>query len=445
MIILEKVLSKGFTDEDMLDDLRMFYKENGRRPHMKDFKGKLPSCDMISKRFGSWLKAIELAGIPKGKLREGDYSKEELIEQIHNFVYKNSKAPTYREMRKQGYAGVHAFINHFGSFKNALIEADVFDLRKDQHQFCDTYTNEELLEHLKEYMKDKERIPIHATIKVELTEPSISTYERRFYSIFNALEMIGYSYSEQKEQDLIVMEDDMISKYKQLKEMLNRVPSSRDIDEYSKKGFGYAMKTYESHFGSLSELQILCGFIPTVVGRSKSRQDLIDDLIMMSNELGKTPSQLDVAYFDNVASSTTYTKEFGSWVNSIKEAGLKPLSKIYYSIKGTKCLSYYEFLFTNMLEEYNVKFEKEEMYSKYIETERRFRFDYVIYINNKKYFIEIFGMTDNKDYEKRMEHKKQLCKENGLPLIEIYPKDFTSYKLENIHKMLEQKVETLYN
>lgn len=364
-------------------------------------------------------------------------TKDELIKQIHDFVNKNNGiAPTSREMKNQGYASIKSFIKYFGSFKNALVEAGVFDLRKDKYQFCDTYTDEQLLDLLKLYMKDKNRIPTIEIMKKNLS-PSVITYHRRFGSVFNALKIIGHDYSKQQEQDLIELENDMINKYKHLKDILNRVPSSRDIEEYSRiYKFGYSMSTYEFHFGSLYELQILCGFNPTVIGRNKSRKELLNDLVFMSNELGKTPSQLDIKYFDTIASCKTYTNNFGSWTNAIKEAKLKQISKIYYSTKGVICLSYYELLFTNMLEEFNIKFKKEVFYKEYINTDRKFRFDYVLYINNKKYFVEIFGMMENKTYEERVKYKKQLCKENNINLIEIYPKHFSTYKLEEIYTML---------
>jgi hypothetical protein len=174
--------------------------------------------------------------------------------------------------------------------------------------------------------------------------------------------------------------------------------------------------------------------------KNKSKEDLLDDLIRISYELDRTPSQNDLKYFNDIASSSKYTGEFGSWNEAIKLAGLKPNNDTYYSSKGIVCLSYYELLFTNMLEEYNIKFLKEEPYRKYINTDRLYRFDYIIDIDNKRFFIEIFGITSKEDYYERTKNKIQLCEENNIDLIEIYPKDFTSYKLEDIHKMYEEKL-----
>lgn len=442
---MSKNNKQQFTDEEMITALKNFVKLNGRHPHMKDLKGKKPSSDVIAKRFGTWNNALKMAGISKDKEKSTDYTKEYMIECLFEYYKKTNKVPTARGMRSLGYPSIHAYINHFGSIKNALIETGLFELRNDKHQFCETYTDEEMLENLKSYMSNKDRIPVHSIIKQELKNPSISAYERRFYSIFNALKLVGYDYEKQKDQDLVELEIDMLNKYKKLKEQLGRTPSSRDIEYFSRKDNSIinSMSSYEFHFGSLYQLQVLCEFTPTVIGRNKSRQDLIDDLIMMSDELDKTPSQLDVKYFENVASSTSYLNEFGSWTDAIKESGLIPQGKIYYSIKGTKCLSYYELLFANMLETYGINFKKEVFYRDYMPLDRKFRFDYVLNFNNEEYFVEIFGITDNKDYEEKTKYKVQLCKENKLKLIAIYPKDFKSYKLDELHKMLEEKIDLI--
>lgn len=436
---MSKNIAIQFSDEDMLNSLRNFYKENGRTPKSSDFKGKMPSVDMISKRFGKWSTAIELAGLSK-VLRHNEYTKEYLINCLFDYYHKYEKVPTAREMKRKDYPTIHSYIHHFGSFKNALIETGLFYLRSDKHQFCDTYTDDELLNLLKKYMNDKDRIPVTDILKKELS-PSSSTYDRRFGSVFNALKMIGYDIEKQKEQDLIALQSDMLNKYRELKEILERVPSSRDIEEYSRKfkNGWYSMSSYEFHFGSLYELQILCGFTPTVIGRNKSKQDLLDDLIRISEELERTPSQNDLKYFHDVASSAKYSDEFGSWNEAIKLAGLKPNNNMYYSNGGIECLSYYELVFTNMLEEYSLKFLKEEPYRKYINTNRLYRFDYVIDLDDQKLFVEIFGITCRPDYKEKTNIKINICKENQLNLIEIYPYDFTSYKTNEIYKMFLNK------
>lgn len=431
------------TKEEFIDELHKYYDMYGKTPRVSDFKGEWISYGWAKKLFGSWNNAIKAANLPVNNDNPYSYNKDQLLSYLLEYYRKYSKVPTSRMMSGAGYPSIKAYIKHFGSFKNALIESGLYELREDKHQFAEEYTDEELLEHLKKYMEGKERIPTYEVMKKDL-RPSISTYDRRFNGAYNAFKLIGYDVEQQRLDDLVKLENDMIDKYKRLKDILGRVPSSRDIERYSREfQYGYSMSTYEFHFGSLYELQRLCGFTPTVVGRNKSKEDMLDDLVRLSDKLGKTPSKLDLKYFDDVASENKYAYIFGSWNEAILEAGLKPNNDVYYSNNGETCLSYYELLFTNMLEEYNIEFKKEEHYRGYIATDKRYRFDYVIEIDNHKYFVEIFGITCSERYDKRTEEKIRLCRENDLNLIEIYPDDFTSYKLDVVHSMLMSKISNM--
>ncbi len=435
-----RITHNDFTEEELLNPLKEFYNNHGRRPYQKDFKKKTPSTTMIVSRFGTWLNAIEKANISVGLLRQTDYTREYMLECLHKYYKENQKIPTTRGLMSQGYPNTHAYIKHFGSFKNALIESGLFDLREDKHQFCKEYTKEELLESLKEYMKDKTRIPTMDVLKSELS-PSISTYDKRFNGAYNAFKIIGFDIDKQIEQDCKDKEQDMIDKYKKLEKMLGKTPSSRDIEYYSQKySYGYAMKTYEAHFGSLYNLQMLCGFTPTVIGRNKSKEDLINDIHWLYKELGRVPSQNDLFYFDNVASTRKYIDVFGSWNNAIEKAGLTPNSKTYYSNGGIECLSYYEMIFTNMLEEYCFDFSKEDMYNEFMDTDRKFRFDFTINLSGEKYFIEIFGIEHRDEYHERTKTKIELCRKNNIPLIAIYPKEIRSCKTEDLYRLLINKL-----
>ena len=372
------------------------------------------------------------------------YTKEYLHNCLLEYYDKYKITPTARALKDKGYPTIHAFINHFGSFKNALIETGLFDLRKDKHQFSKESTDNELLASLKEYMNNKSKIPTHEYMRTTLS-PSLSTYDRRFDNgIYGALKLIGHDIEKQNKEVREEYETYMIGKYKDLKTLLGRVPSSRDIEKYSREqDFCPAMKTYEYHFGSLYNLQVICGFTPTRIARNKSRSDLINDIKWLHSKLQRVPSQLDLRYFDNIAGLGKYAREFGSWNNAVIEAGFKPNNDIYYSNRGQICLSYYELLFTNMLEDFNIDFEKEQRYDCYIATNKKYRFDYVINHNKNKVFVEIFGITNNKDYDNKTIEKIKLCEINNLTLIKIYPSDFNSYKSEDIYSMFQQKINSI--
>jgi hypothetical protein len=132
--------SNRYTDEDLLNEIRNVYNELGRVPNVSDFFKRTPNASTF-RRFGSWKNALSLAGLKKEKVKSTDYTDEYLLNCMIEYYHKTNKIPTIRGMKKEGYPTAHAYINHFGSFKNALINADLFKLREDKHQFCDTYTD----------------------------------------------------------------------------------------------------------------------------------------------------------------------------------------------------------------------------------------------------------------------------------------------------------------
>lgn len=87
------------TDKECLNLLRNFYKENNRIPNMKDFLGRHPSDSIISKRFGSWNKALEKAGLKRENAysKASEYTKEILLNSLHEYYKNNNKIPTTRE------------------------------------------------------------------------------------------------------------------------------------------------------------------------------------------------------------------------------------------------------------------------------------------------------------------------------------------------------------
>ncbi|MCA1021653.1 homing endonuclease associated repeat-containing protein [Halobacillus litoralis] len=435
---------ENVTKEEFINEIHKYFSMNGRTPRYSDFTGEWISCFWGKRLFGSWNKAIIAAGYEPNQRVVYSYSKEELIKQLQDYYNNFKKVPTQRSLKVHGYAGSKSFYNHFGSFKNALKEAGLLDLRKDKHQFCETYTDEEMLNSLRNYMKDKNRIPNHEEMSSSMVSPSVPSYDRRFGSIYKALKIIGYDKDIQKENDLIESNKEMLDKYIELAKILERTPSSRDIDQYSKQGFCSSMKTYESHFGSLFALQKQSGLTPTVVGRNKTKQEMLEDLTNLSKELGRTPSQNDLKYFEHVASLKKYINVFGSWNNAIEGSNLKPNNNIYHSNNGQKCLSYYELLFCNMLEYFKIPHTKEDPYKDHIDTDKKYRFDFVITYEDIKYFIEIFGIVSRSGYEETIKDKISLCKNGQLKLIEIYPEDFYSCSLNELYKMMTSKIRNLH-
>lgn len=381
-------------------------------------------------------------------MRESDYNKEELIDLLHKYYREFGKVPTTREIKAQeGYPTDYPFRRVFGSYKNALTAAKLFEFKDNKnHNVFDrkSRTDEELLKELENYMREKEEIPPLRVLKRELADPGFGTYERRFYSIYSALEQIGWNVESKRQLDLDALREDMLTNYKLLAKTLEKTPSSRDINKNSANGNGYSMSSYEFHFGSLYELQVASDLDPTVVGRNKTTGDMIEDLTTVYKLLGRTPLKKDLKDFTGVASDSTYVSTFGSWNQALTKAGLKTNSRSYFSKGGVLCLSTYELYFANMLEEYQIMFSTENLYKDYIkDLDDIRRFDYVIQYEGKEYFIEIFGIVGREEYDQRAQAKIDLCKQHGIPLIKFYPDDFKTHDLSVLHSILVERTKQL--
>lgn len=135
-------------------------------------------------------------------------------------------------------------------------------------------------------------------------------------------------------------------------------------------------------------------------------------------------------------SGNAYLNMFGSFKKALNEAGYEN-QKIFETKNGTKCNSTYELKLAQVLESYNIFFKNEVYYKNVIPNfKRRYRFDFVINMNNKKYYIELFGIEGNELYKKRKQEKIQICAENNIPLIQLYQSDIYSKTNKEIYDTL---------
>ena len=386
----KKVSTRKMTDEELLQILRD-YNDNVGFPTQRKFLARngLPSSVTYFNRFGSFSKAIELAGIEIPEGREKDFGRVELPDEV--------------------------LLSGLKKFVEEVLKVQLF-----------LPTSEQILEC--PYIQ------------------SNATYFNRFGTLDNAFSLIGYNKEEFNNKRL---EEDMLKKYKELYNILGRVPSSKDLNKYSlNNNYYYSTSSYINHFGSISNTKILCGFeckppkfLQTRRELVKSEDEMLQDLRELYVELGRLPVQSDVDKKTNITATSRYISVFGSISNAFKLAGLKPNSRVYITNKGNKCLSSLEYKFTKILENYNIPFQKEVYYSSVIlNFDRRYRFDYVIELNGNKYYIEIFGITGNEKYEKRKNKKIQLCKDNNVPLVTFEYNDFWSNTNEKLYELLLEKI-----
>ncbi len=114
-----------YTDEDLLNSMKQFYEENGRCPEVNDFRNnsKYPGKSIYYKRFGTWPKSLEMAGLYNKRIivREKLYTDEELLNYLRQFYFEYKKIPTLTDfMYNNGYPSFKTYQNRFGSWQNTL-------------------------------------------------------------------------------------------------------------------------------------------------------------------------------------------------------------------------------------------------------------------------------------------------------------------------------------
>lgn len=221
------------------------------------------------------------------------------------------------------------------------------------------------------------------------------------------------------------------------------------------------IKTLKEVYPYYTNKKIVCDFLPKRNIKSiatmahkfdlvKSKQksvkwydmdDMIKDLYSVAKNIGRTPYYNELEQY-NLPSETTYRRYFGTYRKACMEAGLLPNStKIgkqnatcSISKNGSICLSISENIICDYMDNHNIKYEKEPYYRDYINDKRcgYKRFDWKV----ENYFIEYFGLIGYKSYEKKMNDKINICKDNNINLIALYPKDLNCLDVK-LHILLQ--------
>lgn len=373
------------------------------------------------------------------------YTKQEVIRMVRDYYNKHGKIVIRDLKNKNGLPSVGPMIKLFGTFENLLREANI-DIPEDKAynfgRVClsDTELLKLLNDFTKKHLKSHIFLPTYDDIENCSALPSCSTYTSRFKSIESAFHLIGYDIQEFNNSAL---EKDMISKYNAACRRYGCVLNSRQITKLSKmnKSEIYATETYANHFGSISNLQKMCGYDPTTLGKIITKEESIEALRKIANELDRSPFVTDLPLVSYAPNAGYYRKMFGSWNKALKAAGLSPANKIRTTSKGTLCLSSFEYKIACVLESYNIPFEKEVSYKSVISNfEKGYRFDFVIESNGVRYYVEIFGIMGSEDYQIKTNEKISLCQANNIPLISLYQKDIYGKTNQEIYDLLTEKI-----
>lgn len=106
----------------LLEFMRYFNEKEGRPPIASDFNNnsKYPSRNTVVRAFGNWNNALKEAGL-WDKRDFSRYTEEELLESLKRFERDNGRAPVAADFRNNPeFPNISTYVRVFGSWENAL-------------------------------------------------------------------------------------------------------------------------------------------------------------------------------------------------------------------------------------------------------------------------------------------------------------------------------------
>lgn len=438
------------SNQELLEYIITFFKTNKRNPTMKDFNKSqsLPNSSIIIKRFGSWLKALEMAGLTVNRAKILTEDDENQIVSLYK-----EKVPS---IDIASMFSVHPV--------RVLYVINKHNVKKNKNQWT-----EEQISNLKKYYPN-ENWDFLLNMFYPFDKNGILT---KASSLGVKRECFGWNDEEVK---LLVLNYGKIP----LKELLKLLPSKTygalisksrklNLKNYSEKWNDEDLDTLKKvypvlknkdiqslhfpnrHLASIgtkaNELGLYKGEVYKAISKEQTKKDLLEILQKYSKEIGKTPKSEDFRNNPDLPGMVSYHRYFGSYTQACIEAGLEPnqmmfgKSYSYTSDNGDRCLSSKELLITNLLYKNNIEYEKENLYRDILDDSdlSLIRCDW--YLRKENIVIEYFGMPDKDYYYERMLEKISLCETRELPLIALLPEDLNNNLQGLVEKFKEYEID----
>jgi len=291
---------------DLLSELRRLADELGRTPTSRDMAthGEY-GTSTYSKEFGSWNDAVREANLEI--VRQRDVSRKDMIAEIQRLAEELGKSPAVHHMRDQGKFGVTTISREFGSWNTAL-ELAGCEPNKEMN-----VPEERLINELTR-LRDKLGRPPTAEDMLRDGAYSVGTFDRRFGSWNNALQRAGFELHNRRN----IPQDELVDELRRLSSKLGRTPTAVDMQSHGR--FGYA--TYPTTFGSWNDA-IRAADLSVNVRSGIPQSELISELRSLADTIGRAPTRREMdqqGQFD----SSTYSHRFGTWNDALRAAGINP-------------------------------------------------------------------------------------------------------------------------
>ncbi|WP_299831199.1 hypothetical protein [uncultured Metabacillus sp.] len=422
-----------------------FYNKKGRSPYR--FELGLPR-NAIEQNWLSYNDFLIECELPIFRREVELKNKEDGIIFLRELKKELGRNPYISDVDKRG-VNKNWFRKIFGSYRQALFDAGLIALDELNEQL----KLDNSIEYFKEMYSSTGKVP-------KFHEYKIYAAENKLFSPSTFIEKLNVSSYTELCRKLIgesnVLEYDkneMIEELISLKEKLGRVPMGKELSENGLPSFYVYKYVFNKRY--FNDVIRDLGWEPS--GQDslyKSDEELLEDYQNLYEKLGRIPLRDDIDEEDSMCHSGTYISRFESISNvcEILDLNYNELIAESFMGSGTSCFdkngdicrSIPEMKITNLLIENCIKYIKEYPYGNVTNNlnDKR-RFDW--YLPELNIYIEYFGLFDknridsecrNGVYARKAFKKIDDCKNLGIKLIDLYPKDNKSNFKNLINKII---------
>lgn len=325
-----------YSDEDLLQMIRDKANELGRTPRIKEVE----KSSTIIHRFSSWKNALKRAGIIGNEVQ---YSDDELIDIIHNWIDKHNKIPTTKDWDSDDtLPSTTTYRRRFDkTWSEILFYIGLNDTYKKSHYRYKEMSDTEILAILK---KDVSRIYAdNGEVTKELYETnksvdgmSISGLKQRFNKNWNDL-LLDMGIPKERIYNHKQTRDELIQILKDVAVQLDKTPSLKDLER-----LGYKTTRFTEEFDGFTNALLAAGLSLSRMEASEvaeTKEELLKMYIDFSLKLGKPASSSDLNKSDKIYNAGVFKLRFCGMIGLKNEAGFsvqKNHPNIRYSKKQLK-------------------------------------------------------------------------------------------------------------
>lgn len=445
---MAKKKERVYTRDELIEIMKEQF-ENNPNSTTKDFRVKngLPHYTEYIKEFGTYNNALVYCNIPttRGKTSYKNLDKEDINKDIILMVEQLGYIPSATEYYQNSKFSRGSINKLYGGYGN-LLKENKLKAKKD-NKSC-KYSKDYLLSEIQRYVQEFDRVPNISDFENLQGYPSRKTFTNHFVSFNEAIRLAGFIPNKRslKEYDNITKEE-IIDYLNDYSSKLGRTPTVKEMDIdgcYSKH---IITRIFGSYNNALNESGLELNSTS-----EHSDEYLKDKFFEFMEKNGRPPRLHEFNNNKEYPSFWCYQNRFGSWNKMFMAYGVEPndSNRKYYLEDGEVCTSSYEFDISTWLKNNNYQYERNIKYVDIHDTySGKMDCDYLIYHNNKHYYVEMAGMIprkglkfekwgqEEKKYFFKLQYKIKLLKEAHVHYKIIYPSEIINLKLEEIFSFMK--------